>query len=58
MPTCDCGNGCEDRHNIQFLKNIDANTPHETCMISVGDYESKFPTLHVTKLVGSNKSGI
>ena len=52
MPTYDCGNDCEDRLNIQFLKNIDDNAPHETCMISVGDYESSFPILHVTKLVG------
>ena len=58
MLTYDYGNDCEDRLNTQFLKNIDDNAPHETCMISVSDYESRFPMLHVTKLVGSNKSGI
>ena len=31
-----------------FLKNIDANAPHETCMVSASDYESGFPMLDMT----------
>ena len=32
-----------------FLRNIDANTPHETCMDSSSDYDSGFPMLNMTE---------
>ena len=32
-----------------FLRNIDANTPHETCMASSSDYDSGFPMLDMTE---------
>ena len=32
-----------------FLRNIDANTPHETCMASSSDYDSGFLMLDMTE---------
>ena len=32
-----------------FVRNIDANAPHEACMVSVSDYDSGFPMLDMTK---------
>ena len=32
-----------------FLRNIDDNTPHQTCMVSASDHDSEFPMLNMTK---------
>ena len=32
-----------------FLRNIDANAPHETCMVSASDYDSGFPRLDMAE---------
>ena len=32
-----------------FLRIIDTNAPHETCMVSASDYESEFLMLAMTK---------
>ena len=32
-----------------FLRNIDANAPHEACMVSVSDYDFGFPILDMTE---------
>ena len=32
-----------------FLRNIDANAPHETCVFSASDDDSGFPMLNMTK---------
>ena len=32
-----------------FLRNIDANAPHEACIVSVSDYHSGFPMLNMTE---------
>ena len=31
-----------------FLRNINANAAHETCMVSGSDYDSVFPMLDIT----------
>ena len=49
MPNNDCENDGEDRHITYFLRNIDANAPHEMCTVSASDHEPGFPMLDMTK---------
>ena len=39
-----------------FLRNIDANAPHETCTVSASDYEPGFPMLDMTKRIPKRKN--